>query len=392
MVYRARTGNLDVPVVFWTALGIVVLAEISMRGLTVHRAIWLGGFAALATATKDQAYGGWVVALIAVMAFHWLRMLPSEGSSAERWKASAALLVSGSVAYAVASGILLHPGRYLAHMEFIVNYEEARFAFVETGLERGRDLLGLTLLVRDIAWTTIVAMGIPAAAMALAGTWSGRKTPFIWLIGAMGVGYVTLVMVPIAHMQPRYALLPAFLLSFPAAYFICTAWHGPRLRRLLACLAGGLALAWMFAGAINVTYQMWFDARYAAGDWLSMNLIPGQRLGFFGDKGQLPAIPEGIAVERLDGGESALPGLRRAPVDVLVIIPDHTTPIGGERSLFLPSEAYAALSDGDLPYRLAAHFETAPPWGDRYPFVNPPVRIFERNNSGDASAEVVGAR
>lgn len=389
MVYRARTGNLDVPVLFWTALGVVMLADISMRGLSVRRAVWLGAFAALATATKDQAYGGWVIAILVVMFLHWRRLLPSPGAPADRlWKAPAAIVLSGIVVYAVASGIVVHPDRYLAHMRFILSYEEARFAFEEAGLERGRDFLGLALLGGEIAWTTILTIGIPAAAMAVAGAWSSRKTPFLWLLAGMGAGYLTLVLVPIAHMQLRYSLLLAYLLAFPAACWLCSAYQGSQLSRALARVGGALALAWLLAGASNLTYQMWFDARNDAGDWLSDNLIPGQHVGFFGDKGQLPVIPEGVVVERLDGGPSAFASLQSAPVDVLLIIPDYTTPAGGERSLFLPESDYAALGAGAFPYALVARYETAPPLGERYPFVNPPVQIFAR--SGPPQGEQAG--
>lgn len=391
MVYRARTGNLDVPVLFWTALGVVVLAAISMRGLSIRRAVWLGAFAALATATKDQAYGGWVIAILVVMLLHWRRILPSTGALTDRlWKAPAAIVLSGIVVYAVASGFVLNPDRYLAHMRFILSYEEARFAFEESGLQRGRDFLGFAALGCDIAWTTILAMGIPAAAMAVAGIWSNRKTPFIWLLAGMGVGYLVLVLVPIAHMQFRYALLLAYLLSFPAACWLCSACQESCLYKVLARVGGSIALACLLASAYNLSYQMWCDARYEAADWLADNLMPGQRVGFFGDKGQLPAIPEGVLVERLDGGPSASANLQSASVDVLLIIPDFTTPAGGERSLFLPKSDYAALGAGAFPYALVACYKKAPPWGGRYPFVNPPVQIFARSRSpqGDQTRKV----
>jgi hypothetical protein len=275
-------------------------------------------------------------------------------------------------------------------MQFILTYEEARFLFEETGLERGRDLLGMTQLAGDIAWTTIVAMGIPAAAVALAGIWTARRARFVWLLGAMAFGYLALVMIPIAHMQLRYALLPAYLLSFPAAQWIVYAWNRPGRWRPVACAGGALAIAWMLAGAFNITYQMLFDARYEAGEWLSANLMSGQSVGFFGDRGQLPPIPEGVVVERFEGGDTARSDLEAAGVDLVLIVPDYTTPVGGERSLFLPADTYAALSEGLLPYASAAHFETEPPWGargrgrGRYPFVNPPVRIFIRSQSREA--------
>ena len=391
MVYRARTGNLDVPVLFWTALGVVVLALISKYGLSVQRATMIGVFSALATATKDQAYGGWVVAILALLFIDWRGLVPAGEESRGRWRAPAALVLSGLVVYSVAGGIFLHPDRYLAHMDFILTYEEARFEFEETGLERGQDLAGFALLARDVAWTTIGVIGIPGAALALAGCWLGRRTQFIWLLAAMGVGYLLLVLVPIAHMQLRYSLLLSYLLAFPAAWWVCSAWEQRPPYRLLARAGGVLAVAWLLWGAYDLTYQMLFDARYDAAHWLSDNLTPGQRVGFFGDVGQLPAVPNGVAVERFEGGEMAAAELRSAGVDVVLLIPDYTTPAGGQRSLFLPNDDYENLVGGAFPYELERHYQT-PSWRERYPFVNPPVRMFVRAGAVNVNPEEVSGR
>jgi 4-amino-4-deoxy-L-arabinose transferase-like glycosyltransferase len=55
MVYYSRTGNLDVPAFFWSAIGLAILATILTQGLTTRRAAMLGLFIALAIATKDQS-------------------------------------------------------------------------------------------------------------------------------------------------------------------------------------------------------------------------------------------------------------------------------------------------------------------------------------------------
>lgn len=380
MVYRARTGNLDVPVLFWTALGIVVLAKVATQGLTVRRAVWLGAFAALATATKDQAYGGWVTALLAVSALHWYGRLPGPSlRDTARWKAPLAVVVSGIVVYAVAGGIVVWPDRFIAHMNFILTYEEARFAFEELSLRHGRDPIGLVLLLRDVIWVSVLAMGPPAAAAAMVGVFAkSRGDTFVVLLLSMSVGYFALVMVLIAHMQFRYAVLPVVLLAFPAAHALAVGWRAAGWRRVLSASTMVLGTVWLLAGAGNLTYQMYFDARYDAADWLADHVEPGQRIGFFGDKGQLPGVPAGVAVEQLSGGASSATSLAAAEVDVLLVIPDYSSPPDTEHSLFLARPAWQGLRDGVFPYGLAASFETPPPWGLRYPFVNPTVRVFLR--------------
>ncbi|MGH8509056.1 MAG: ArnT family glycosyltransferase [Gammaproteobacteria bacterium] len=380
MVYLARTGNLDVPTLFWTSLGVLVLAHASVRGLSIRRAALIGVFAALSTATKDQAYGGWTAVILLLILLHWRRLLPTgESSGIPSWAAPAAMILGGRFVYVLASGIPVWPQRYLAHMHFILGYEEARFAFEELDLQRSRDLRGLSWLSLDFAKTVIAALGPAIVLIAGAGAFSTRnRPPFHGLLAAMLVGYLGLVIVPIAHMQFRYALLPCFLLAFPAGAWFSGALQGSAVRRRTAIVLGALGFAWLVVNAGNLTYQMWFDARYPAGEWLAANVSPGARIGFFGDKGQLPAVPEGVIVERLAGGSESLEELRRAPVDVVLVIPDYTAPAGGERSLFLSAAAHRALAGGTLPYVLAARFETPAPWSVRYPFVNPPVSIFVR--------------
>lgn len=380
MVYRARTANLDVPVLFWTALGVVALAAIAARGFTVKRAVLVGLFAALATATKDQAYGGWIGAILVLFVLHWRGWLPELGEGRRSfWVAPLAVIVAGLVSYAIAAGLAFRPSRYFAHVHFILTYEEARFAFAETDLKRGRDLVGFLQLARDFAWTTAYAMGLPAVLLAVLGWVKARGSRFLWLLGGMGAGYLLLVMVPIAHMQLRYALLLVFLLAFPAGCWVSAAWEQSGSGRWLARAGVALAVLWLGVNAVSLTSQMLRDTRYVAGQWLQTHLQPGQTLGFYGDKGQLPPIPPGIEVRRLYGDEV---DLATAPVDVLLVVPDYTSPPGFERSLFLPAADYEALIAGELPYTRAVRLEVSPPWGGRFPFVNPPVQVFLRSTEG----------
>ena len=327
-----------------------------------------------------QAYGGWLPALLAVSALHWYGHLPGPGlRGAARWKAPAAVVASGVVVYAVAGGIVVWPDRFAAHLNFILTYEEARFAFEELGLRHGRDAIGLLLLLRDVIWASVLAMGPPAAAAAILGvTTRPRADAFIIVLLSMGLGYFALVMVPIAHMQFRYAVLPVVLLAFPAAHGLVVGWRAAGWRRTLSGSMIVLGVVWLLAGAGNLTYQMYFDARYSAANWLAEHVEPGQSIGFFGDKGQLPGVPPGVSVEQLSGGAMSARSLAAAEVDVLLVIPDYSSPPDTAHSLFLARSAWQGLREGAFPYALAASFETPPPWGLRYPFVNPTVRIFLR--------------
>ena len=383
MVYRARTGNLDVPFLFWTALGVVVLAAVSVRGLSIRRAALLGACAALATASKDQAYGGWVAVVGLLMILQWRGLLPDAESGRDAWwKPPGAMIVSGLVVYSLAGGILFWPHRYIAHMEFILTYEEARFAFEEVDLKRPFTAGGLLALAGDVVRTVAFAMG-PFFLLAAAAGGFVRRGPrtFLWLVGAMLAGYLVLIIVPIAHIQYRYALLPAFLLAFPAGRVLAAWLEGSAARRRVATLFCALGFGWLAAHAAIMTWQMWFDARRDAGDWLAEHVPSGARVSYFGDDGQLPAVPAQADLHRLEGGAESLRQIDAAGPDFILVIPDYTSPPGLERSLFLAADAERALEEQTIPYALAARFETRAPLGLRYPFVNPPVRIYARSGA-----------
>ena len=45
MFYYSRTGNVDVPVLFWISLGLLTFTQIIQHGFTTRRAVWIGIFA-----------------------------------------------------------------------------------------------------------------------------------------------------------------------------------------------------------------------------------------------------------------------------------------------------------------------------------------------------------
>jgi hypothetical protein len=61
LTYYGRTSNLDAPLLLWAALACVKLLDLGQPGAGRRDAVLFGVFAALAVATKDQAYAGFVL-------------------------------------------------------------------------------------------------------------------------------------------------------------------------------------------------------------------------------------------------------------------------------------------------------------------------------------------
>jgi hypothetical protein len=385
LVYYAHAGNLDVPVLFWLTMCVYAGARIIRHGLTVRRAIGFGVLAAVAVATKDQAYGPLVPAVILLIVLHLIdyRSAPGQGS---RWRPPIAMVLAGLAAFAVANGIVFRPDRFINHVKFLLNFEQTFVNVVNfEGVVRAKSFAGYLLVVQDVTVATYQSLGPILLPAALAGLAVTRKNRFVWLVTAMLLGYLLLVIAPIRHMHYRWAMMPALFLVFPAARLLAMGLEAGGRRRLAATVAAVAGLGWLGGWALDMRYQVWNDARNQASEWLAGNARPGDRVGFFGSVGQLPRIPRDVRPVSIES-DSAAERIREAGVRLVLVIPDYSSQGGEgiERSRYLPESTYRALLDGSLGFERVAHFRTAPlPLVGRnllgeIPWVNPPVQIFER--------------
>lgn len=381
MVYYARTGNLDVPVQFWTAGGMLAGVYVAQRGLTVRSGALLGFLAALSVATKDQAYGIWLPALLYLIVRH---LRKPETAAPQRWKPVAALAAAGTGMYALASGIVFWPGRFALHLDYLLHFEQTFFNVLHpTGMTllRPPTFAGYAALLGDMAAALAEALGpIPLVLGAAGLVQLARHSPIARFLCMGLAGYVVLTVMPVRHMQYRYAIFPAFVLAIFAGVACAKLLAAPiPLRRWAGALLLATAVATEGFRALDLTWQMVNDARKGASAWLSAQARPGDRLGFYGALHQLPALPSWLtAVQLRDDSTGRL--LREGEFRFVYVAPDYFSDPLHERSTFLPEETYAGLKDGTLGFRLAARFETPPlrtTWLRYFPYVNPPVQVFE---------------
>lgn len=385
LVYYAHAGNLDVPVLFWVAVCVAAGARIIRDGLTTRRAIGFGVLAALAVATKDQAYGALVPAVVFLLATH-VADHRRQGGTGSPWRAPAAMVLAGVVAFTVANGIVFRPDRFINHVKFLLNFEQTFVNVVNfTGVVRPNTPGGYLLVAQDVALAIYQSMGPVLMLAALAGLvvcW--RRSRFLWLVTAMLLGYLLLVIAPIRHMHYRWAMMPMLFLVFPAARLLAAGLASAGWRRAAALAAVVVGIGWLGAWAADMRYQVWRDARNDAGDWLAGHARPGDRIGFFGSVGQLPRIPRDVLPVSMPS-DSASAALQQSGVRLVLVIPDYSSQgtQAIDRSLYLPEATYHQLQDGSLGFTRVAQFRTDPlPLVGRrltyLPIVNPPVQIFER--------------
>jgi hypothetical protein len=168
----------------------------------------------------------------------------------------------------------------------------------------------------------------------------------------------------------------------------------------MAIALGGVVLTIGLLNTIEITYQMLYDSRYAAAQWLAAHTEPGHSVEFFGAVSNLPALKAGVntrlATEfrgmyvkpQLDEAkvQEILSSWRTRQPDFIIIMPDYTNHQPIPYSHTVPPQLYQGLLNEAYEYRLAAYFETAAlfPWLRKplldYPTVNPPIRIFRPKN------------
>lgn len=400
MFYYSRTGNVDVPVLFFTALALAAFARGLVGGLTANRAAWLGVFAGFAIGTKESALAPLLAIPLVLLPIH-ARGLRSRSLSS-LMAAPVAGLLAGALAFGMSSGLFVDPARYLAHLAFM----RERLGALTSG-----DIPYVTVapftweghlqLVAMILRRLVDAMTLPGLLLAFLGVLLTLRrepltaTPALSVVTSMAaLGWSA------RTVQLRYVIPIAFVLGLFAARAVVWVWAGrsPALKAVVSALVVG-ALGLNLLRGLDLTYLMINDSRYAAGAWFASQAREGDAVEFFGDSANLPPLGSKVISVRaapyagavhpppLEGEHARwtiLNGWSQRKPRFIIVMPDLSSPPGAPHNVTCPPEIYAALLDGTIGYRLAAFLETPPllAWVRRpaldYPSVNPPIRIFSR--------------
>lgn len=402
MFYYSRTGNIEVPVWFFTAAAMAVFARIIAGGLTPARAVWLGLWTGFALATKETVVASFLPVPLIILGIHAMNM-PGRTSwlSWSFWKAPLSALAAVVLAFGLGSGLFLDPERYFAHVTFV----RERLAATASGgiafaVSYPHTLEGNLHLAQAMGRSMVDSMALPGALLALVGL-AGmlRREPFKAVFLFPGVTYFAVLFHSARIVQSRYLMPAVFLLVFCSARSVTLA-----LSSRMRWLAAGMALVAVSAVGLNLlrgadlTYAMLRDSRYDAAAWLAARTAPGTRVEYFGPTQKLPPLERGVVTERAieylgafrkprtgpDAAAEIVSGWAARQPKFIISMPDHSSPAGFRDSATCPQAIIDGLYEGKLGYRMAAHFETPVllPWVHRpvldYPTVNPPIQIFER--------------
>lgn len=374
MFYYSRTSNVDMGALFWTSLGILILAICIRNSLTPQRAILLGTFAALATATKDASYAAFLIIALFIVPQHIHQQRKMGHNWPQSFKSPLIGLFSSLGVYIIASGLIFNFDRYLLHIDFMLHGSKGGLYYSTPATLNGYiSILGKTFN------HIIATLGFPVIIFAIIGLiLCATRTPRYLILALPIPGILFGVILSVRFVQFRFVIIMAYVLTFFAAYVLTELINS---RKSMFCKAGYcftiLAISWQFIHGADFTYQMINDSRYKVSAWLNKNARSGDRVGYYGAPLKLPQLDHGIVTCPMPGqipSPRMTTKCRDNPEFVLVIPQQDFEPV---HEFSLPEHIYRNLLDGSSGYQLVLNLQTRSLFSNRpVPFVNPPVKVF----------------
>jgi hypothetical protein len=374
LAYYAKTSNLDVPYTFWVCLAVWRF----LRILEHHRLtdyLLLGLFTALAVATKDQAYGFFVL-IPFVLAFARMQ----KGETGPRASARSFLreLVSPPMLAAGGAAILSYAAAnnlFFGGLDGLIRHLSYGGEIYDYRQETDETFHGITPQFRLLARTGIVLsqmLGPLTLALALVGivlVARDRNWKFLSLI-AFSVSYYLTVIAAFNLVFSRYMLVTAVLLTpFAAATLVHIFDSGKRFRK--AAIPLGLAALFSQAGlVVNLDLTLMADARDTMATWIYENVPKGSTIEAHVRERMLPHISADYRVAVTGNSENSITmaevldeltptSLAARDPDYVLIVRDLGVtgdPAGWEQTELV--SYYRKLIDGDLGYEIVASFDT----------------------------------
>ncbi len=319
LTYYGQVSNLDVPYLFWAMLALLWC----MRAVVERQPgrFWAAAlFAAAAMATKDQAYG---LFLLSLPVFLLVWFIADAWPRAHARKIALTLLPAALAALLLlllVDGALINSSGFVRRIAFLAGPASQDYAEYQHGpagwLALLGDMGGYFIRSYGIVAVTLAGLGLGVhAARAREGRRAAGLLPaFAILSFTLCFNFAALrsddrFLLPQAILACLYIGIAAEALAFSAR---------PWMR--LAARAG-LAVAALFAlhQAIAINAAFLFDPRYDAERWMAGHIRPGDTVETYGQNCFLPRFPPGARVSRVGQGDlkirNPLPGVAemRAP-------------------------------------------------------------------------------
>ncbi len=302
LTYYGQVSNLDVPYLFWGLLALLWC----MRAVTEEapRRFWLAAlFAAAAVATKDQAYGLFLLSLPVFLAL-WFAV--------DRWpraywrlvlKALLPAAVLALVLLLVVDGALFNMSGFVHRVAFLTGPASRDYAEYLHGPSGWLALLGdmLRYFAKDYGLLTMALAALGLGLHLRRARGSARLAGLLPLLAM--VSFTLCFNFAALRSDDRFLLpqgvLACFYIGIAAEALAFAAQDRLRLAgRALLAVTALLALHWCIA----VNAALLLDPRYDAEAWLAAHVMPGDTVEIYGQNCFQPRFPRDATVMRVGQG------------------------------------------------------------------------------------------
>jgi hypothetical protein len=372
--YYAKTSNLDVPYMFWLSLSVWQYVLL-VKHHHIRHFVMFGIFGALSIATKDQAYGFYVLIPFVIAYAVFTRQKQDQPGYLGYARAIVSLPViytgiATVITYVLANNLLFGGlDGFLRHMELGGKLYENRFTIHGDP----HSLKNQLQLWYESAVIIFESVGIAFPVLGLIGIYFAFKNR-LWLalsILIFSISYYLFVIAAWNGVFSRYLLMPLLILT-PFAGYACTRLleTGKTLRRTGQTLIF-FSIVWQVALIIDLNYSLLFDSRYSIADWVKQNVPQGTTIETQVDEAYLPHLIADYDIQVVGNTDTAIsadvvPELlnaealsRRNPPYILIMRGLGITGDPDTTKHFPPLQNYYdSLIDGKLGYQVVAHFKT----------------------------------
>lgn len=384
-VFYSKTTNVDMPYVFWLALAMVVLV-VALRSRRVSHYALLGGVVALAVATKDQAYGFFAGAAVALV-WSIMREAPADWGCPRRivfafrdrrlW---AGLLVCALV-YVFAIGLLWNPAGVSEHVRRVLVGPQTFRMYPRTpaGIV---DVVMMSLVVlSSTLGPVVVVFALIGLTVAIAKPKAHRE---LLVLLALLASYLATFVAIVGYVYDRFLLGFAVAAAVFAALGLDVTLRTIRHRGLRATAAAAAILLALLP-AITLNWRVVADSRRQVEQWMVANLTADPFIHAVGLRMYLPNLYAYRHELAMDANAARM--LQHDP-DVVLINEQYLTRTGrrGARDVLRAlsdagyKEVFAAGGTAAEPrwVRIARFGTAMDPMFSNLEKIDPPLRVWRR--------------
>jgi hypothetical protein len=280
LTYYAKIANLDVPYVFWLSWALRYYSRTATTATTADFFRFaLAGAAAIAT--KDQAYGFFVLPALVIAVMAWARAGAPGVPSKRVLLGMSAVTV---LAVLVLMDVPFNPSGFLLHVQLITGAESRNFRMYSRTIGgTGRMLAdGVRLLGTSMSWPLLIAAAA-AAAMVL----RRRNLPGMLLLVA-ALSYVVTFLWIVLYQYDRFWLGVVVALAPVTGWWLDTFTAPGRSLRIVRLSAAAVMFTYAIGRCAALDVLMLRDSRYVAERRLRAEAKPGEGVTAIGQRFNLP--------------------------------------------------------------------------------------------------------